>query len=83
MDVTIALRSLGVCSLQVLVSELSEYLRDPLTLLGHTELEAAEMILEHARHGGKAASQVMAPLQMLYVVVFKPPSQPPFLSFLF
>lgn len=44
--------------LKVLVSELSEYLRDPLTLLGHTELEAAEMILEHARHGGKAASQV-------------------------
>lgn len=47
-------------SLQVLVSELSEYLRDPLTLLSHTELEAAEMVLEHARHGGQATSQVSA-----------------------
>lgn len=45
-------------SLQVLVSELSEYLRDPLTLLSHTELEAAEMVLEHARHGGQVTSQV-------------------------
>ncbi|ERE85863.1 FCH and double SH3 domain protein 1 [Cricetulus griseus] len=45
-------------SLQVLVSELSEYLRDPLTLLSHAELEAAEMALEHARHGGQATSQV-------------------------
>ena len=67
---------MGFCSLQVLVSELSEYLRDPLTLLGHTELEAAEMILEHARHGGKATSQVRAPLGMLHVVFFKPPPPP-------
>ncbi|XP_058142138.1 F-BAR and double SH3 domains protein 1 isoform X2 [Dasypus novemcinctus] len=44
--------------LKDLVSELSEHLRDPLTLLSRTELEAAEMALEHARHGGQAASQV-------------------------
>ncbi|XP_069892354.1 F-BAR and double SH3 domains protein 1 isoform X1 [Dipodomys merriami] len=44
--------------LKALVSELSEYLRDPLTLLSRTELEAAEMVLEHARHGGQTTSQV-------------------------
>ncbi|XP_033622910.1 F-BAR and double SH3 domains protein 1 isoform X2 [Fukomys damarensis] len=44
--------------LKALASELSEHLRDPLTLLSHTELEAAEMVLEHARHGGQATSQV-------------------------
>ncbi|XP_005380786.1 PREDICTED: F-BAR and double SH3 domains protein 1 isoform X1 [Chinchilla lanigera] len=44
--------------LKALVSELSEHLRDPLTLLSRTELEAAEMVLEHARHGGQATSQV-------------------------
>uniref|UniRef100_H0XK54 F-BAR and double SH3 domains protein 1 n=1 Tax=Otolemur garnettii TaxID=30611 RepID=H0XK54_OTOGA len=41
-----------------LVSELLEHLRDPLTSLGRTELEAAEMVLEHARCGGQASSQV-------------------------
>ncbi|ELV14083.1 FCH and double SH3 domains protein 1, partial [Tupaia chinensis] len=41
-----------------LVSELSEHLRDPLTLLSRTELEAAEMVLERARHGGQTTSQV-------------------------
>lgn len=44
--------------LKALVSELSEHLRDPLTCLSRTELEAAEMVLEQARHGGQAASQV-------------------------
>uniref|UniRef100_A0A8C0XAS4 F-BAR and double SH3 domains protein 1 n=1 Tax=Castor canadensis TaxID=51338 RepID=A0A8C0XAS4_CASCN len=44
--------------LKALVSELSEHLRDPLTLLSRTELEAAEMVLEHARHSGKSTSQV-------------------------
>ncbi|XP_003477328.1 F-BAR and double SH3 domains protein 1 isoform X2 [Cavia porcellus] len=44
--------------LKALVSELSEHLRDPLTLLSRTELEAAEMVLEHARLGGQATSQV-------------------------
>ncbi|XP_037657289.1 F-BAR and double SH3 domains protein 1 isoform X2 [Choloepus didactylus] len=44
--------------LKVLASELSEHLRDPLALLSHTELEAAEMALEQARHGGQAASQI-------------------------
>uniref|UniRef100_G3TSA8 F-BAR and double SH3 domains protein 1 n=1 Tax=Loxodonta africana TaxID=9785 RepID=G3TSA8_LOXAF len=44
--------------LKVLVSELSEHLRDPLTSLSRTELEAAEMALEHARQGGQATSQV-------------------------
>ncbi|XP_004643931.1 F-BAR and double SH3 domains protein 1 isoform X2 [Octodon degus] len=44
--------------LKALVSELSEHLRDPLTLLSRTELEAAEKVLEHARHGGQATSQV-------------------------
>uniref|UniRef100_G3TUH7 F-BAR and double SH3 domains protein 1 n=1 Tax=Loxodonta africana TaxID=9785 RepID=G3TUH7_LOXAF len=43
--------------LKVLVSELSEHLRDPLTSLSRTELEAAEMALEHARQGGQATSQ--------------------------
>ncbi|KAG8506985.1 F-BAR and double SH3 domains protein 1, partial [Galemys pyrenaicus] len=38
--------------------ELLEHLRDPLTLLSRTELEAAEMALEHARRGGQATSQV-------------------------
>ncbi|EPQ16998.1 FCH and double SH3 domains protein 1 [Myotis brandtii] len=41
-----------------LVSELSEHLRDPLTLLSRTELEAAEMALEQARRGAQATSQV-------------------------
>lgn len=68
---------MGFYSLQVLVSELSEYLRDPLTLLGHTELEAAEMILEHARHGGKATSQVRAPLGMLHLFYSNPHPMPP------
>ncbi|EHA99371.1 FCH and double SH3 domains protein 1, partial [Heterocephalus glaber] len=44
--------------LKDLVSELLEHLRDPLTLLSCTELEAAEMVLEHAHHGGQAISQV-------------------------
>uniref|UniRef100_A0A8C0L6U2 F-BAR and double SH3 domains protein 1 n=1 Tax=Canis lupus dingo TaxID=286419 RepID=A0A8C0L6U2_CANLU len=44
--------------LKALVSELLEHLRDPLTLLSRTELEAAEMALEHARRGGQATSQV-------------------------
>ncbi|XP_011365727.1 F-BAR and double SH3 domains protein 1 isoform X1 [Pteropus medius] len=44
--------------LKALVSELLEHLRDPLTLLSRTELEAAEMALEHARHGAQATSQV-------------------------
>uniref|UniRef100_G1PC27 FCH and double SH3 domains 1 n=1 Tax=Myotis lucifugus TaxID=59463 RepID=G1PC27_MYOLU len=44
--------------LKALVSELSEHLRDPLTLLSRTELEAAEMALEHARRGAQATSQV-------------------------
>ncbi|KAK2497464.1 hypothetical protein MC885_005064 [Smutsia gigantea] len=41
-----------------LVGELLEHLRDPLTLLSRTELEAAEMALQHARRGGQATSQV-------------------------
>uniref|UniRef100_A0AAA9TYE0 F-BAR and double SH3 domains protein 1 n=2 Tax=Bos TaxID=9903 RepID=A0AAA9TYE0_BOVIN len=44
--------------LKALVSELLEHLRDPLTSLSRTELEAAEMALEHARHGRQATSQV-------------------------
>ncbi|XP_064452136.1 F-BAR and double SH3 domains protein 1 isoform X3 [Mirounga angustirostris] len=44
--------------LKALVSELLEHLRDPLTFLSRTELEAAEMALEHARRGGQATSQV-------------------------
>ncbi|KAG3266085.1 FCH and double SH3 domains 1 [Ictidomys tridecemlineatus] len=44
--------------LKALVSELSEHLRDPLNLLSRTELEAAEMVLEHARLAGQATSQV-------------------------
>lgn len=44
--------------LKALVSELLEHLRDPLTSLSRTELEAAEMALEHARRGGQATSQV-------------------------
>ncbi|XP_042636648.1 F-BAR and double SH3 domains protein 1 [Orycteropus afer afer] len=44
--------------LKALVSELLEHLRDPLTLLSHTELEAAEMALDHARKGGQATSEV-------------------------
>lgn len=52
--------SLSWDSLQALVSELLEHLRDPLTLLSRTELEAAEMALEHARRGGQATSQVSA-----------------------
>lgn len=47
-------------SFQALVSELLEHLRDPLTLLSRTELEAAEMALEHARRGAQATSQVGA-----------------------
>lgn len=47
-------------SFQALVSDLLEHLRDPLTLLSRTELEAAEMALEHARHGTQATSQVRA-----------------------
>lgn len=47
-------------SLQALVSELLEHLRDPLTSLSRTELEAAEMALEHARRGRQATSQVRA-----------------------
>lgn len=47
-------------SFQALVSELLEHLRDPLTLLSRTELEAAEMALEHARRGAQATSQVRA-----------------------
>lgn len=45
-------------SFQALVSELLEHLRDPLTLLSRTELEAAEMALEHARRGAQATAQV-------------------------
>ncbi|KAF0878613.1 FCSD1 protein, partial [Crocuta crocuta] len=41
-----------------LVSELLEHLRDPLTLLSRTELEAAELALEHAHRGAQATSQV-------------------------
>ncbi|XP_047411477.1 F-BAR and double SH3 domains protein 1 isoform X2 [Sciurus carolinensis] len=44
--------------LKALVSELSEHLRDPLNLLSRAELEAAEVVLEHARLGGQATSQV-------------------------
>ncbi|XP_036168499.1 F-BAR and double SH3 domains protein 1 isoform X1 [Myotis myotis] len=44
--------------LKALVSELSEHLRDPLTALSRTELEAAETALDHARRGAQAASQV-------------------------
>uniref|UniRef100_A0A7N5KB14 FCH and double SH3 domains 1 n=1 Tax=Ailuropoda melanoleuca TaxID=9646 RepID=A0A7N5KB14_AILME len=44
--------------LKALVSELLEHLRDPLTLLSRTELEAAETALEHARRGGQVTSQV-------------------------
>ncbi|XP_060152338.1 F-BAR and double SH3 domains protein 1 isoform X7 [Globicephala melas] len=43
---------------QALVSELLEHLRDPLTSLSRTELEAAQMALEHAHRGGQATSQV-------------------------
>ncbi|XP_026937619.1 F-BAR and double SH3 domains protein 1 isoform X7 [Sagmatias obliquidens] len=43
--------------LKALVSELLEHLRDPLTSLSRTELEAAEMALEHAHRGGQATSQ--------------------------
>ncbi|EFB20990.1 hypothetical protein PANDA_000347, partial [Ailuropoda melanoleuca] len=50
--------SLSWGSLQALVSELLEHLRDPLTLLSRTELEAAETALEHARRGGQVTSQV-------------------------
>ncbi|KAM5301691.1 F-BAR and double SH3 domains protein 1 isoform 1-T1 [Glossophaga mutica] len=44
--------------LKALVSELLEHLREPLTLLSRTELEAAEMALEHARCGAQATSQI-------------------------
>ncbi|KAF6081157.1 FCH and double SH3 domains 1 [Phyllostomus discolor] len=44
--------------LKALVSELLEHLREPLTLLSRTELEAAETALEHARRGAQATSQV-------------------------
>ncbi|XP_017387727.1 F-BAR and double SH3 domains protein 1 isoform X2 [Cebus imitator] len=44
--------------LKALVSELSEHLRDPLTSLSRTELEAAEVILEHAHRGEQTTSQV-------------------------
>ncbi|XP_045684074.1 F-BAR and double SH3 domains protein 1 [Phyllostomus hastatus] len=44
--------------LKALVSELLEHLREPLTLLSRTELEAAEIALEHARRGAQATSQV-------------------------
>ncbi|XP_021572957.1 F-BAR and double SH3 domains protein 1 isoform X2 [Carlito syrichta] len=44
--------------LKALVSELSEHLRDPLTSLSHTELEAAELVLEHAHRGEQTTSQV-------------------------
>nr|XP_030697025.1 F-BAR and double SH3 domains protein 1 isoform X4 [Globicephala melas] len=44
--------------LKALVSELLEHLRDPLTSLSRTELEAAQMALEHAHRGGQATSQV-------------------------
>ncbi|MXQ90938.1 hypothetical protein E5288_WYG005607 [Bos mutus] len=50
--------SLQKLSTKALVSELLEHLRDPLTSLSRTELEAAEMALEHARHGRQATSQV-------------------------
>jgi hypothetical protein len=69
-------------SFQALVSELSEHLRDPLTLLSRTELEAAEMVLEHARHSGKSTSQVRAeaheslPGDTLY---FSLPYRPPYI----
>uniref|UniRef100_A0A2I3TTB8 FCH and double SH3 domains 1 n=1 Tax=Pan troglodytes TaxID=9598 RepID=A0A2I3TTB8_PANTR len=46
--------------LKALVSELSEHLRDPLTSLSRTELEAAEVILEHAHRGEQTTSQVRA-----------------------
>lgn len=52
--------SLSWGSCQALVSELLEHLRDPLTLLSCTELEAAETALEHARRGAQATSQVRA-----------------------
>ncbi|NP_001126386.1 F-BAR and double SH3 domains protein 1 [Pongo abelii] len=44
--------------LKALVSELSEHLRDPLTSLSRTELEATEVILEHAHRGEQTTSQV-------------------------
>ncbi|XP_036918567.1 F-BAR and double SH3 domains protein 1 isoform X3 [Sturnira hondurensis] len=44
--------------LKALVSELVEHLWEPLTLLSRTELEAAEVALEHARRGAQATSQV-------------------------
>uniref|UniRef100_A0A2K6DQ71 F-BAR and double SH3 domains protein 1 n=1 Tax=Macaca nemestrina TaxID=9545 RepID=A0A2K6DQ71_MACNE len=44
--------------LKALVSELSEHLRDPLTSLSRTELEAAEVVLEHAHRGEQTTSQV-------------------------
>ncbi|XP_006714866.1 F-BAR and double SH3 domains protein 1 isoform X2 [Homo sapiens] len=50
--------SLQKLSTKALVSELSEHLRDPLTSLSHTELEAAEVILEHAHRGEQTTSQV-------------------------
>nr|XP_016809453.1 F-BAR and double SH3 domains protein 1 isoform X4 [Pan troglodytes] len=50
--------SLQKLSTKALVSELSEHLRDPLTSLSRTELEAAEVILEHAHRGEQTTSQV-------------------------
>ncbi|KAF5913347.1 hypothetical protein HPG69_016963 [Diceros bicornis minor] len=50
--------SLQKLSTKALVSELLEHLRDALTLLSRTELEAAETALEHAHCGGQATSQV-------------------------
>ena len=56
-------------------------MRDPLTLLSRTELEAAEMALEHARHGAQATSQVRAVLfktspEILFTLLFqyRPPT---------
>ena len=67
-------------SLQALVSELLEHLRDPLTSLSRTELEAAEIALEHARHGRQATSQVRAvpywsPPEILFSLLsqYRPP----------
>ncbi|XP_054411087.1 F-BAR and double SH3 domains protein 1 isoform X3 [Pongo abelii] len=50
--------SLQKLSTKALVSELSEHLRDPLTSLSRTELEATEVILEHAHRGEQTTSQV-------------------------
>ncbi|XP_054997417.1 F-BAR and double SH3 domains protein 1 [Sorex araneus] len=44
--------------LKDLFRELLDRLKDPLTLLSHIELEAAEGALEHARSGGQAISQI-------------------------